>query len=182
MDTKQEPLKADTKHWLFQIIPPLSMLGILFGTDNGTALVFLAGLFVIPVFISLISLLAKVFRFNKRKYFMIRPALTVIFFFLILAIAQWTYKLALDDAVAAAKIIHDECNEFTICPATPEGWKIEGSRISRNDLGFWFTYQAAYNYKPDNFKIHVYQGPDIGDDISGGVDMPFKVTRYIEDY
>lgn len=180
MDNENEVSKPDIKHWLFQIAPPLSMLGILFGTDSGTSLVFLAGLFLVPVFISLISILAKVFRFKKRKYFMIRPALTIAFFLLILAISQWTYKLALDDATGIARIIHEECNKKKLCPEKPEGWKINGSSRSRNDLGFWFRYHASYRYKPDSFKIHIYQGPDIGDDISGGVDRPFNVSRYIE--
>lgn len=180
MNTENESNKPDIKHWLFQTLPPLSMLGILFTTDSGTALGFLTGLFVIPVFISLISIIVKVFRFKKRKYYMIRPALTIAFFFLILAISQWTYKLALEDATNAARIIHEECNKNKLCPENPEGWEIKGTRRSRNDLGFWFKYHANYSYKPDSFKIHVYQGPDIGDGISGGVDRPFNVSRYIE--
>ena len=37
-----------TRHWLFQVIPPLLMLGILFATDNGSALVFIGRLVRTP--------------------------------------------------------------------------------------------------------------------------------------
>lgn len=182
METNSESSKPDVKHWLYQTLPPVSMLGVLFATENGTALVFLAGMFVIPVLISFISLLAKVFRFKKRKYFMVRPALTIIFFFLILMISHWTYTIALEDATKAARVIHEQCNQFKSCPENPDGWQVKGTSIRKYDLGFWFKYQAGYIYKPESFKIHVYQGPDIGDDISGGVGIPFKVERYVEEY
>lgn len=182
MDTENNLGKPDFKHWLFQTLPPLSMLAVLFATDNGTSLVFLVGLFIIPVFISLLSIFAKLFRFKKRKYFMVRPALTIFFFFLIFVISQWTYNLALDGAVNAARIIHEECNQYKACPEKPAGWNVKDSGTSKNDFGFWFKYHASYRHKADSFKIHVYQGPDIGDDISGGVDIPFEVSRYKEGY
>ena len=111
---------------------------------------------------------------------MVRPVLTIIFFFLILLISQWTYNMALEEATNAARIIHESCNKNKVCPESPDGWEIDGSRRSRNDLGFWFKYIASYSYKPDSFTIHVYQGPDIGDDISGGVNISFNVSRYVE--
>lgn len=170
----------DIKHWLFQIIPPLFLLCILLLTNNGNSLVFLAGLFVIPVIISVISIIAKCIKFKKRKYYLIRPLLTIAFFFLILIIAHWTYKSALDDAINAAELIHEECNKNTYCPDTPTGWEVDEIKISRNDLGFWFKYSAFYSYDPQSFNIHVYSGPDTGDIITGGVNIPFKVAPYVE--
>jgi hypothetical protein len=69
------------KHWLYQIIPPLLMLGILFSTDSGTALVFLAGTLIIPTLISAISIIVKLLKFKKRKYFLVRPLLTIVFLY-----------------------------------------------------------------------------------------------------
>ena len=124
------------KHWFFQVIPPLSMLGVLLATDKGPALVFLVGIFIIPVFVSLISTIVKLIFFSKRKYYLIRPCLTIATFILILTIAQWTYNIALEQAISAAKIIHDQCNENLVCPEHPEGWVKDGSRIRKNDFGF----------------------------------------------
>ena len=77
MEQKTDLDKPDIKHWLWQIIPPMVILAVLFGTTSGTSLVFLVGLFIFPVLISVISLIIKLFRFNKRKYFLLRPFLTI---------------------------------------------------------------------------------------------------------
>ena len=97
-----------TKHWLFQVIPPLLMLGILFATNNGSALVFLAGFFILPVLFSIISIIVKLIFFKKRKYFLIRPLLTIIVFAFIMGLALSTYDIALKQAVSAAELIHKE--------------------------------------------------------------------------
>jgi hypothetical protein len=166
------------KHWLFQIIPPTLMLCILFATASGSSLVFLAGIFILPVLISIISIFAKLFNFKKRKYYLVRPILTIAFFFLILAIANWTYSFALEQAIAEARIIQQQCNKNSICPENPDGWQVNDSRTRKNDLGFWLKYSASYYYKPESFNIRVYQGPDLGEIITGGVNLPFKVERY----
>ncbi len=175
-----EPLGK--KHWLFQTVPPLLMLSILFFTNNGSSLIFLSGLFILPVLISFVSIIGKLFRFKKRKYFLIRPFLTIAFFFLILFIAQWTYNIAREQAIDAAQQIHDACNKELICPANPDGWDVKDSRISKNDLGVWFKYSAMYYYDKEKLIIRVYRGPDIGDNITGGVNIPFKVEPYIENH
>ncbi|GJM05155.1 MAG: hypothetical protein DHS20C09_11460 [marine bacterium B5-7] len=168
------------KHWLYQIIPPLLMLCILFATDNGTSLVFLAGVFILPVFISAISIILKLFNLQEKKYYLPRPVLTIVFFILILAISQWSYKIALEHATNAAQLIHNECNSKSYCPENPSGWENDGSRIIKRDLGFWLMYSASYYYNKEDFKIRVYQGPDLGERITGGVNIPFKVERYRE--
>ena len=168
------------KHWLYQVIPPLLMLCVLFATDNGTALVFLAGMFILPVLISVLSIIVKLFNLKKRKFYLARPSLTIVFFILILGISQWTYKIALEQAISAAKAVHDECNSKSYCPENPTGWEINDSRIIKRDLGFWFTYSASYYYNKEDFKIRVYQGPDLGETITGGVNIPFKIERYRE--
>lgn len=179
METGEKELNY--KHWLFQTLPPLSILCILFLTDNGASLVFLTGIFFIPFIISIFSTIAKLIQFKKKKYFLLRPLLTIVFFFSIFLIAHWTYKLALDETINLAKVIHEECNKTASCPETPAGWIVDDSIIRKNDLGFWFKYTAIYNRNPDKFKIHIYRGPDIGDDISGGVNTSFNVTPYKED-
>ncbi len=146
------------------------MLSILFVTRSGSSLVFLAGIFIIPVFISLISIIAKLIFFKKRKYYIVRPILTVAVFLLILITAHWTYKVAREEAIDVAKIIHQQCNKALSCPKYPAGWIVNGSRIKRNDLGYWLKYSASYYYKPECFYIRVYQGPDLGDNITGGYD------------
>lgn len=167
-------------HWVFQILPPLLILGTLFMAGSGTALVFLVGIFVIPALVSFISIILKLLAFRNRKYYLPRPVLTVTFFFSVLAIAQWSYKVALEQATVAAEQIHRQCNTSGQCPEEPEGWSVNGSRITRNDFGLWHKYLASYSYSPERFDIHVYQGPDLGDDITGGIDIALKVERYIE--
>ena len=58
-----------TKYWLFQVIPPLSMLGVLFVTDKGPALVFLTGLDYIyfQYFLALFRLLPNYFLLEKEN-------------------------------------------------------------------------------------------------------------------
>lgn len=107
------------KHWLYQLIPPLLMLAILFTTNKGPALVFLAGIFIIPVLFSLISIIAKLIYFKKKKYFLPRPVLTIAIFILILSIAHWTYSVALEQAISTANIIHEQCNQDISCPENP---------------------------------------------------------------
>jgi len=169
-----------TKHWLYQVIPPSLMLFILFATDNGTALVYLTGIYILPVLISILSIIVKIFKFKKKKYYLVRPFLTIVFFILILAISQWTYKIALEQATSAAQLIHDECNSKSFCPENPSGWEVNDSRIVKRDLGFWLKYSASYYYSKEDFEMRVYQGPDLGETITGGVNVPFKVERYRE--
>ncbi len=168
------------KHWLYQVIPPILMLCVLFTTDKGTALVYLTGIFILPVLISALSILVKLFKLKKRKYYLVRPLLTIIIFMFILAISQWTYKIALEQATSAAQLIHDECNSKSYCPENPSGWEVDESRIIKRDLGFWLKYSALYYNNEKDFTIRVYQGPDIGETIIGGVNIPFKVERYRE--
>ena len=168
------------KHWLFQIIPPSLMLCVFFTTTSGTSLVFIAGFLVLPVLVSLISIIAKLIFFRKRKYYLIRPILTIAVFILILIIANWTYKIALDHTINEARMIHQQCNENIACPENPVGWQIDGSRIRKNDLGFWLKYTASYNYNKGSFNIRLYRGPDLGDNIAGGINLPFTVDPYIE--
>jgi len=168
------------KHWLYQVIPPLLMLSILFSTDNGAALVFLVGILLIPALISALSIIINLFKFKKRKYYLVRPLLTIVFVILILAISQWTYKVALEQATRTAQVIHNECNSKSYCPENPSGWEVDGSRIIKRDLGFWLKYSALYYYNGKYFTIRVHQGPSLGENITGGVNIPFKVERYRE--
>ena len=172
--------KINYKHWLLQTIPPLLMLGVLFATESGAALVFLTGFYIFPVLFSVISIIAKLIFFKKRRYYLVRPLLTIVIFFIILSIARWTYQLALEDAINEAKIIQEQCQKQLICPSNPSGWTVDGLRIRKSDLGFWLKYQASYYYNPESFNIRVYQGPDMGDHITGGVDEPFVITRYVD--
>lgn len=169
-----------TRHWLFQFTPPLLMLGVFLMTTSGTALVFITGFLILPVLISLISIIAKLILFKTRKYYLVRPLLTIAIFVLIFVIAHWTYAVARDQAIAAAGKIHRQCNEIKTCPANPAGWQTGDSRSGKIDLGLWLKYPASYYPEKESFRIRLYQGPDLGDVISGGVDLPFTVDPYQE--
>ena len=168
------------KHWFFQIAPPFLMLLILFTTRSGIALVFLAGFFVLPVLISFFSIIIKLIFFKKRKYHLIRPILTIAMFVLIITIAFWSYDIALDQAILEAEKIQNLCNENLACPGNPSGWIVEGYRISKSNLGVWFKFTASYAYNTESFNIRVYQGPDLGHNIVGGVGRPFEVISYVD--
>ena len=169
------------RHWFLQIAPPTTILLTLFSTQKGAALVFLVGIFVVPVLVSLISIVFKLVTFKKRKYFLLRPTLTVFFFVSAMAIAQWSYSVALGQATDAAEVLHQQCKSDLACPAEPKGWDVDGRRVSRRDLGTLYKYSASYYYDSDVFDIRVYQGPDLGHIITGGVDVPFSVEAYVED-
>lgn len=168
------------KHWLLQVIPPMSMLGLLMATTSGTSLVFLAGFLILPVLFSLISIVAKLIRFKKRKHHLVRPLLVIAMFILIIHIANWSYEIALEQTINEARIIHDQCNENMTCPENPVGWQVDNSMLRKDDLGFWLKYTALYYYDKAGFNMRVYHGPDTGDNIAGGVNIPFKVTPYEE--
>lgn len=174
------PEKPGMKHWLFQVIPPLLMLGVFLTTTNGTSLVFLAGLLLLPVLVSLISIVVKLIFYKKRKYYLARPVLTIAIFVLVLVIAHWTYQVALDQTVSEARTIHRLCNDNAVCPEKPAGWRIDGAWIRKTDLGFWLKYTASYTHHKQSFNIRIYRGPDVGDNITGGVNLPFAVFPYEE--
>ena len=181
MNTTDAPAKQyGLQHWLFQVIPPLTILIPMFNTRNGPGLVFLIGFFIIPVLISLISILFKLVAFKERKYFLVRPVLMIVLFLGALSVANWSYTVALEQAEEAAAQLHQQCQADGVCPTNPEGWEVDGKRISRRDLGGIYKYPASYYYDPYYFDIRVYQGPDIGDVITGGVDTPLRVERYVE--
>ena len=164
-----------------QIVPPLLMFAILPMTTSGTALVYLSGLLLLPVLVSVISIVVKAIFFRKKKYHLVRPLLTIAVFLAIIFIANRTYQVALEQTVIEARKIHRQCNENSACPENPQGWLRDGSWIRKTDLGPWFKYTASYHYDKRHFRIRVYQGPDTGDNISGGVALPFEVSRHLED-
>ena len=168
------------KHWLLQVIPPLTILVPMLSTRNGPGLVFLIGIFVIPFLISLVSIIFKLVTFRKRKYFLLRPALMVVLFVAAMSVTQWSYSVALKQAEDAAMQLQRQCQTDRVCPTNPAGWNVDGKRISRRDLGAFYKYPASYYYQQEYFDIRVYQGPDLGDVITGGVDVPVKVERYVE--
>jgi len=168
------------RHWLYQVVPPLLMLGILFTTTRGAALIFLAGIFVFPVFISIISIIAKLIFYRKQKYFLVRPLLTIAMYILIIILTNWTYQIALTQTVQEAELIHHQCNKNLTCPEIPTGWKLKGSRVIRNDFGYWVKYTSSYYHDKGSFNIRVYQGRDLGNKISGGINLPLTVARDID--
>jgi hypothetical protein len=155
------------------------MLVIVLMAGNGSALVFLAGLFLIPALISLVSLIIKLVFFSTRKYYLLRPFLTVLLFVLIIFIANWSYDMALAEAVTEAGKIQAECNAGSGCPAAPAGWE-SGSSGIRKRVGSWYDYLMFYTRRDTTFTIHVYQGPDMGHDIHGGVGIPLVTKTYVE--
>ena len=185
MNTESAALQAHTRppairHWLLQTLPPLLMFGIFFMTRSGSALVFLIGFLLLPVLISLISIVAKLVRYRQRRRYLLRPILTVAVFISIFAIAESTYQAGRTQAIAAGRVIQQQCQLQGACPDTPAGWQKIDSRVRKNDLGNWLHYIAMYQQDGRRFSIRLYRGPDIGDVISGGVDQPFTVEPYLD--
>ncbi len=172
--------KPGLRHWLLQLLPPLSMLSVLAMTRSGTSLVFLTGFLLLPVLISLLSLLVKLAFFHKRKYYLARPLLTIAAFALVLVIADRTWAEARAQAADEARRIQRLCTVDRVCPERPPGWHADGSRIRKNDLGFWMHYPAAYFLDGENFRIRLYRGPDLGDILRGGPDRGVEIEPYVE--
>lgn len=172
--------KPGLRHWLLQLLPPLSMLSVLLMTTSGTSLVFLVGFLLLPVLISLLSLLVKLVFFRQRKYYLARPLLTIAVFVLVLAIAEWTYAQARNQALDEARRIQRLCAENRGCPQRPPGWLADGSRIRKSSLGTWMHYPAAYFLDGENFRIRLYRGPDVGDILTGGPNADVDIQAYVE--
>ncbi len=165
-----------TKHWLFQVIPPVLLLILVLSIVKANSLVFLVGAMALPFLFSLVSVLVRLIRFRRGKYYLARPVLTIGVFLLLFLVANWTYDIALEQAVSEGRSIQQQCNQDSVCPDTPEGWSREGSTVMKNDLGFWLKYSAWFFREKDNaFVVRLYRAPDLGHDIRGGVDLPFTV-------
>lgn len=178
-DTEQKQKHYGVRHWLFQVLPPGLILLVLFATENGSGLVFILGIFLLPVLVSVVSLIAKLIFLHKRKYFLLRPGLTIAFFILVFQVANLSYSVALDQAVAEAEKIQMQCIRDAFCTSNPAGWTTNGMRASQR-FGSWFVYQANYRADDKVFVIDLFQGPDLGDTITGGVNLAVKSERYTE--
>ena len=164
--TSDEEIKPGTKHWLFQILPPCLMLLPLLITKDGTGFVFLAGIFILPALISILSILIKLFSFKRKKHFFLRPILTVLFMVFLFVVASWSKSIALEEAVTIAESLLNQCNAMSKCPDKPDGWEID-RYSARAKLGSWYKYHASYTTDEQGFKISLYYGPDYSDLISG---------------
>ena len=169
------------RHWVYQTAPPLLLLFTLYGTDRGGSLVYVAGFFAIPALVSVVSICFKLLDIRNRKYFLLRPGLTVFFFSMILLVANMSYEVALRQATQSAEIVHERCIADRSCPSEPAGWEIDGLRPVRRDLGAVYKYTATYFHEPDTFRISLVQGSDLGHQITGGVSTPLDVRRFADD-
>ena len=169
------------RHWLFQVVPPLLMLCVLFIGNDATSLVFLIGILALPFLLSVVSLLIRLIRIKKGRYYLLRPMLTISIFLLLLYFTRWTYQIALEQIVADGKMIHRQCNEMSVCPDSPAGWRKQGSMLRKHARVLWLGYPAVYYRKKEaDFVIHLYQGSDLGHDISGGVGLALSVERHLD--
>ena len=167
-ETKAE-FRPGLKHWLFQLLPPFLMLVPIIITKDGTGFVFLAGIFIFPTLISILSVLFKLFSFNKNKYYFARPILTVLFMAVLFVISLWSQSIAKEQALTIAKSMLAECITKLKCPDKPVGWEIDGYN-ARTKLGGWYKYHASYMADEKGFQISIYYGPDYADLISGNIE------------
>ena len=168
------------QHWLWQTLPPVSMLGVLLATRSGTSLVYLVGLLLLPVLFSLISIIAKLVRFRARRNYLLRPILTIAMFGLILLAAEWTYVAARSQTLELASAIQQQCQQTGSCPETPPGWRRQGSDSPRLEIGAWLQYIAIYHHDHDRFRIRLYRGPDTGAVFRGGAYRELSVEAYTD--
>ena len=159
---------TDLKHWLWQILPPMLILVVLVLTASGTNLLFAAVIFILPMLISIISLVVKLVRYKTHKHRLLRPALTILFFAILILAARSSYQTALNETVEAAKLIHGVCNQQMSCPIIPNGWQRNETSVTKK-VGWIYNYLATYHVTEDGFYIYLYWGPDTGNYIRGGV-------------
>ena len=116
---------------------------------------------------------------------MIRPALALIVFCLVLLSINFSLKSADDYALNKAKEIQQICNADKICPETVIGWE-------RGSPGDWYqsviiygrygtkyriTYTASYDKK--SFNLTVKHNIDEAFDISGGVNKEVVSKKWV---
>ncbi len=166
--TEEQVTVPGLKHWLFQAVPPAIMLIPLLVSRDGTGFVFLAGIFFIPALISIVSILIKLFSFRKKKYYFLRPVLTILFLALLVIVAGWSKSIALAQAVSVAESILEQCNNSSGCPDKPEGWHADGHWIMTK-LGNRYQYHASYSPNENGFEISLYYGPDYSDVVIGNI-------------
>ncbi len=156
------------------------MTGLLFVSESGSTVAFLLGFLLLPVMISIISILIKLFRFKKKKAFLLRPVLTIIMFFFLLSMVHMTFAIAVEQASQEARLIARSCNQLLFCPETPNSWQQDGSMIRKKYTGSWLSYHASYHSRPDRFAIHLYLITDTGKVVIGGINQPIEVIPYKE--
>lgn len=176
--TPQQFKPPGVKHWLFQLLPPLIVLGCILSTREGPNLIFLTGVLFLPALVSAISIIGKLILFNKRKYFLFRPLLTIFALFGLITLAHHSYQSALAQTKIAAEQIQQTCQAQQQCPEHPSGWRDEGSTTRKYEFGTWIKYPAVYYTKTDVFEIRLYQGPDLGHIIEGGITTSIVVSPY----
>lgn len=169
------------KHWALQTVPPMLLLLFLYGTDRGTTLIYITGIFALPALVSCVSICFKSLDFRNRKNFLVRPALTVLFFGITILIAQLSYDVALKEATESAEVLRKQCISDHSCPQEPPGWSRDGLRSIRRDVGVGYKYTATYNHDPQDFRIWLARGTDLGHLITGGVETPLHVTQTLHE-
>jgi len=163
-------------HWLLQTLPPLSLLLLI--TDSGPSYTYIVGLTTIFAFISIISIIVKLFNFKTRKKYLVRPVLTFLVFVALISIANISYNTALKLAINEAENINIQCNKTGICPTALQGWrKPHKGNVLETKVGKLIKYPLMYNYEVNDFHIDVIKGADLGHLISGGIDKKLTITH-----
>ncbi len=162
-------------HWLFQILPPISVLFFL--SENGPALSHMIGLWGLFASISFVSIIMKLYNFKKKKKYLPRPVLTCLVLFVLVILALTSYNTALNRAQVEARQIAEMCKHQGRCPIELPGWEKSSRNTLNKKAGHWFKYPLIYRYSDQTFYIDIIQGTDLGDRISGGVGKELKTMR-----
>ena len=171
--------KPKIQHWVLQVLPPLILLYPL--TGNGTALWYGFGLGMLVLVISVVSILYKLIRIKKYRYFLLRPALAIIMVIILYFFANQSYESARNEATGLANEIQAECQKTQRCPV--QGNDDNSTGRTNLMLGKWQKYHALYYLNEDytEFKLTLLMMGDIGAEYTGGAgDISLQEQHFTE--
>ncbi len=164
-------------HWCFQIFPPISIL-LFLRSGNGPTFSYAIGLWGIFAFISLASIIIKLFNYKTKNQYLPRPFLTCIVFAILFFLATISYDNVKKTTIIEANEINETCNELGKCPNILSGWKKSNrDNTFTKKVGGLIKYPVIYRNNDKEFHIDLIQTTDLGDRISGGVGKKLKIIR-----
>ncbi|MGI0119856.1 hypothetical protein [Zooshikella sp. RANM57] len=121
--------------------------------------------------ISGLSLVLKLIKFQKNKYRLIRPILTILVSGSLCSIAGYSYSVAQDEAKEIYKKIDAQCKQESKCPKKINGWeRFYDDNVYRTVVGNYITYPITYHHSETTFKLVLHKSLDLEDTYEGGSD------------
>lgn len=167
------------------VLPPFLLLFLVYRPSSGAIIVVAIGISSIVIFISAISLLAKIVRYlylrSKEKEFpkikFLRPLLSIVISVWLVSFAQQFKQPAEEYLWQQASAIQKSCDENKVCPTALEGWENKQGLVRKTHLIKNVKFFVFYFVTDKTFEVHLSYGFDSGYFLKGGVGQQVQEFR-----